>query len=106
MPDEDSARTTVVNLRDFRARGLFSLTMANAVLIDRRTPWGNPFPMDNGNTRDEVVNQFDLWVHISDDPKAVWIRDHIHALKGKRLACHCAPLACHGDILAEMADAT
>ena len=26
-------------------------------------------------------------------------------LRGKRLACYCAPLPCHGDVLAALADA-
>jgi hypothetical protein len=33
-----------------------------------------------------------------------WILDNIHTLHDKTLGCFCKPLACHGDILAEMAD--
>ena len=29
---------------------------------------------------------------------------HIHELKGKVLGCWCAPQACHGDTLAELAN--
>mgnify|MGYP001566942960 CR=1 FL=1 len=28
-------------------------------------------------------------------------REVVHYLKGKRLGCYCAPLLCHGDIIAE-----
>lgn len=28
----------------------------------------------------------------------------LHELKGKTLGCWCAPLACHGDVLAELAE--
>ena len=30
----------------------------------------------------------------------------LHTLKGKRLACWCKPKACHGDVLAKLADAS
>lgn len=32
--------------------------------------------------------------------------DQVPALRGKTLACWCAPELCHGDILAELADAS
>jgi hypothetical protein len=28
----------------------------------------------------------------------------LHEIRGQRLGCFCAPLACHGDVLAELAD--
>jgi len=30
--------------------------------------------------------------------------DQLDNLQGKVLGCHCKPLACHGDILAELAN--
>lgn len=53
-----------------------------------------------GRTRTEVIELYRNWIkqqpHLLAD---------LHELKGKRLGCHCKPNACHGDILAELADA-
>lgn len=80
------------------------------VRIDRRTPWGNPFSHLFGvaakykvETREEAINEFARWAESSDDFAAVWIREHVGELYGKRLGCWCAPKPCHGDILLRMA---
>ncbi len=80
---------------------------AAAVLVDRRTPWGNPFrvgdahPLHNhAMTPAEVIA-----VH-----RALWdtpeqrqrIRDE---LRGKDLVCWCAPEPCHADFYLEVANA-
>ena len=85
------------------------------VTVARPTRWGNPFvvgkPIRTGNgvvtpkDRAESVALFTEWVD-GDDPSAVWIRDHVHELAGKTLACWCPqPGPCHALVLAEMADA-
>jgi hypothetical protein len=97
--------TTVVNLR---SKEPFD------VRIDRRSPWGNPYRIDemrraglSGETaRLAVIASFELWVQNADDAAAVWIREHVHELRGKTLACWCKPADCHGDVLAAMADAS
>lgn len=77
------------------------------VRIDRKTPWGNPFVLGRHGNREEVISMFRAWATTSQDPRAVWIRDHVHELYGMTLACWCAPEACHGEVLLEMAaDAT
>jgi len=73
------------------------------VRIDRRSRWGNPFKIDRDHDRDAVVNLFKDWALTSADPRAVWIRAHLHELRGKRLGCWCAPALCHGDVLVAMA---
>jgi hypothetical protein len=87
--------TRVVNLR---AGGPYD------VLIDRRSPWGNPFRIDAENSREEVIRRFANWVINDSSQRARWIREHVHELRGKTLACWCAPQACHGDVLAAMAE--
>jgi hypothetical protein len=74
------------------------------VRIDRRTEWGNPFPITDLHSRDDVIRAFTEWVTTDPAPRARWIRAHVHELRGLTLACWCAPLACHGDVLAAMAD--
>ena len=73
------------------------------VRIDRTSPWGNPFVLGHDGGREEVIDRYRRWL-ATDDPQAVWIRENVHTLRGKVLGCWCAPKACHGDVLAEMAD--
>lgn len=72
------------------------------VRIDRRSRWGNPFRIDRDHDRETVVGQFKDWALHSDDARAVWIRAHVHELRGKRLGCWCAPALCHGHVLVAM----
>lgn len=72
--------------------------------ISRRGPWGNPFVIPKDGTREEVIERFQEWLMGCEDSKARWIIDHVHTLRGKRLGCYCRPLACHGDILARLAN--
>lgn len=75
-----------------------------AVRIDRKTRWGNPFPMSNRSEaeRNRVVAAYrqHLWQQIRSG--AVRIPD-LAELHGKDLACWCAPALCHGNVLREAA---
>ena len=78
---------------------------ADAVRIDRKTPWGNPFIIGVNGDRSEVIAAFRLWVQTCDDAHATWIRAHVHELAGKDLACWCAlDASCHCDVLLELAE--
>ncbi len=74
----------------------------DAIRIDRRTAWGNPFRIGPDGTREEVIAKYrdDLWKRIHAGNIDL---DELATLHGKDLACHCAPLPCHGDALAEAA---
>lgn len=89
--------TTVVNKRNG--------PHVNATYIGRPSIWGNPFVVGRDGTRAEVINKYRTWIQ-SNAPEARYIRENIHQLKGKRLVCYCSPLACHGDVLAELAEAS
>lgn len=98
--------TTVINLRDHAAVAA-SIAAGRFVRCDRRTRYGNPFLMHDYKDpfeRIRVVAQFRVWVFNSGDPRAIWIRQHVHELRDKDLGCHCYPLLCHCDVLAEMAE--
>ena len=69
------------------------------VYIGRPSKWGNPFEIDKDGTREEVIQKYKLW--IKEQPHLL---NSLDELKGKRIACWCVPLACHGDVLAKMAD--
>lgn len=69
------------------------------VYVGRPSIWGNPFKPWTHGTRDEVCDQYEEW--IKTQPKLL---ARLPELKGKRLACHCAPLRCHAETLARLAN--
>lgn len=68
------------------------------VYIGRPSRWGNPFRIGRDGTREEVVEKFRQYA------KETFTQADLESLRGKRLACYCAPKPCHGDVLAEMAN--
>lgn len=79
--------TTVVHRRD-----------PHDVYIGRPSKWGNPFVIGKDGDRQAVIEKYDKWIR--EQP----LLADIHELKGKRLGCWCAPLPCHGDVLAYLAE--
>jgi hypothetical protein len=73
------------------------------VYIGRKTPWGNPFPIEheaNGNKRKEVIEKYKVYFQEEFINKPDNLR-HLLTLRGLRLGCHCKPLPCHGDVIAD-----
>jgi len=70
------------------------------VYIGRPSKWGNPFVIGRDGDRAAVVEKFEKWFLQQPALMEACRRE----LRGKRLACFCAPLACHGDVLAAYAD--
>jgi len=73
------------------------------VYIGRGTPWGNPFPIGiggKGDDRETVIEKFRTYFseEILSNPEK---KKALLSLRGYRLGCHCKPLACHGDIIAD-----
>ena len=91
---------------NLRERSAFdALRSGAAVRIDRKTDWGNPFPLRDRNDpeeRREVVEQYREYLAAGIDSGKVDI-DKLVRLDGKQLACHCTPQACHGDVLSQAA---
>lgn len=102
----------VVNLRDFPkvSRNRFLLP-ADVVRVDRGSPWGNPYKITPGSgmtiadrdakeaaERLRVLREYAGYAtnRARQDP------DWLTPLQGKRLACWCAPLPCHANILIEI----
>lgn len=69
------------------------------VFIGRPSLWGNPFVVGCDGSRSEVIQKYRQ--HILNSPVHL---EQLHTLKGKRLGCFCKPKACHGDVLAELAN--
>ncbi len=69
------------------------------IYIGRGSPWGNPYAIGfEGDERDDVIRKykydFDRGFLKSSKEDAL-------KLKGRVLGCHCKPMACHGDVIAE-----
>lgn len=60
--------------------------------------WGNPFVIGRDGDRMAVLAKYERYVRSRPD-----MLDRLHELQGKVLGCHCAPLACHGDVLKKLA---
>lgn len=88
--------TTVINLTG--RKGL--LSDPSYVYIGRPSKWGNPYVIGRDGTREEVITRYKD--HVLSTPALVAA---LPELKGKQLGCWCAPLPCHGDVLAQLADA-
>jgi hypothetical protein len=66
--------------------------------------WANPYTIDTprrrrDGTREEVVAKYRAY--LLGQPE---LRAALPQLRGKVLGCWCTPLACHGDVLVELAE--
>lgn len=73
-----------------------------AVYIGRPSKWGNPFAIGKDGDRDEVIAKYRQWLLARPDIMEAAKLE----LAGKDLVCFCAPKACHGDVLLEVANGT
>ena len=100
---EGDGQGRTLNLRD---RAAFdAVRSGSAVRIDRKTDWGNPFPLrkEAGPAeRREVIEQYREYLADAIDSGKI-DPGRLAKLDGKALACHCAPQPCHGDVLSQAA---
>lgn len=77
------------------------------VYVGRGSKWGNPFPFDHQLYlgRAWAVEAYAQWLRTSLKGMAL-VREHLHELRGKSLACWCKPGdPCHADHLLALANA-
>lgn len=91
---------TYFSNRAVRTRVVNKQTEPFDVYIGRPSKWGNPFILKDERDRVSVLEQYRKF--LMGRPRL--IVDARRELKGKRLGCFCAPKACHGDVLARVAD--
>lgn len=72
----------------------------NPLFADSDFAWGNPIKMDKESDRERVCRAFALWA--TDQPD--YVERARTQLRGKVLACWCAPKMCHCDILVQIAN--
>ena len=70
------------------------------VYIGRGSPFGNPYVLGVDGDREEVIRLYKIHFieKLMRDPL---FGAQVEALRGKKLGCHCSPLACHGDVIIE-----
>jgi hypothetical protein len=69
------------------------------IYIGRPSKWGNPFVIGKDGTREEVIIKYRKW--LLSNPELL---KQLPELNGKTLGCWCKPLACHGDVIKEVAE--
>jgi Domain of unknown function (DUF4326) len=74
---------------------------SGACYVGRPTPVGNPFVIGPDGDRLEVIAKYRAWL-LSQPDLVRYVQLH---LRGADLVCWCAPLPCHADVLAEIANA-
>ena len=63
--------------------------------------WGNPFVVGAHGARGECIALYEAWLRENAELFAA-----LDELCGMVLGCWCAPRACHGDVLARLANAS
>jgi hypothetical protein len=77
----------------------FSTNPPDAVYIGRPSKWGNPFIIGKDGDRAEVIAKYEAWIKAQPE-----LLRALPEIRGKTLMCFCKPHACHGDVLAKLAD--
>ena len=72
---------------------------SQAVYVGRPSLWGNPFKVGVDGDREAVIAAYEKWLRSNKALMAALPR-----LRGKNLACWCAPRACHADVLLRLAN--
>ncbi len=93
MPD-----TRVVHVNDQNGYDVY-IGRASPRKELKASVWANPFKIGRDGTRDEVIDQYRAYLQTRPD-----LLGRLEELRGKRLACWCAPEPCHGNVLAELAE--
>jgi hypothetical protein len=78
-----------------RGRGLHD------VFIGRPSIFGNPFHLGADGTRTEVLIKYEVWLRQRLVEDLAFARE-LDGLRGKVLACFCAPKPCHGNIIVKL----
>lgn len=80
---------------------------SDAVLVDRSSPWGNPFQIGRDGNRDEVCDLFETYAvdRLAREPE--WL----DKLRGRDLVCRCrddryprGSKRCHAETLLRLAN--
>ena len=84
-----------------KVRNITSRKKVIGKLVDRHTPWGNPFILNLDGGRDEVCDLFAQYAQWRLTVQPDWLE----LLRGQDLYCWCSPKRCHADTLLRLANA-
>lgn len=70
------------------------------IYISRPSKWESPFRVGVDGPREEVMQLYETWLQ----SRPELIQEARRELAGKLLECYCALMACHGDVLARIAN--
>lgn len=73
------------------------------VYIGRPSRYGNPYLVGRDGSREMILDRYRDWLNRRQDREAFLLMVQ-QTLHDKVLGCFCKPLACHGDILAAIAN--
>ena len=94
--------TRVINIRTREPYDVY-IGRANPRYRLPKSNWSNPFKIGRDGTREEVIAKYRAW--LMERPELL---ARVGELRGKVLACWCKEpdreVACHGDVLAELAN--
>ena len=80
------------------ARKVGKRSSATQLYIGRPSKWGNPFVIGRDGSRADVIAKYRAWIVAQPA-----LLNALDELRGRDLICWCAPLACHGDVLIDLA---
>lgn len=78
------------------------------VYIGRGSPLGNPYPIQGADTRDVVIEKYEVWLQQQIDRGNTVVTNELQriadlAIDGPvKLQCFCAPQACHGHVISDV----
>ncbi len=79
--------------------GVVYIGRSNPWMGLKQSIWHNPFKEGRDGTLEEVIAKYEA--HVRDSPE---LMHRLPELRGKVLACWCAPGPCHGDVLLRLAE--
>ncbi len=85
--------------RVLNARIVGKAAAPGRVYIGRPSKWGTPFVIGRDGSRADVIAKYRTWIASQSH-----LLDALDELRGQDLVCWCAPEACHGDVLIELAN--
>jgi hypothetical protein len=100
-PSKLASEGRVVNLRHgLMPEGAVYIGRAQRGRRLKASKWANPYSFKRESERAEVIARYEH-EHLPAHPELVAA---LSELRGKTLACWCAPKPCHGDVLVRLAN--
>lgn len=88
----------IANVRDYG--GVIAARAAGCIYVGRPSPLGNPYQIGQHGTRARVIELYAIWLDQKVADKDPAVLGALRKLsRDSVLACHCAPWACHAELI-------